>query len=448
MLSRRSIQNLLDESGHYLTRSQCESFGVKLNRANRDALEAEWELIVLAALNRAGEVEHEPNLGGSTRLDVRFRSPDVRFVADVRTVSDETYDRENPIHELGRELSRFAEKLHEEGIEGGFDFRVNGVNATPSKGEYKTRLIIPDTQKFRHFIFDDCFADFLASIRRQPGQAHHHNVNTLEASVSIVFNPGTLGMRHYTYPSYNLPHDAMRNVVYGALERKSKQIKRAGNREPGEYAGIILCDGACAQLRFVASFGTVSLDQIMATFLRGSQTVDFVCVVDVREEDSLWSSSGMLQFQARVWSRHPAAFDQALEDLFNEALQKLAKPVRTAINTVSHFEWAAGCNQHLYATYKRDTWMKCDSVEISLRAAVNYLAGRIDRTEFERAVHPDWLADMRRRLDRGSGVADVSIASAVGEDDDGLVITFREHDAANASFRTPSSGPKPGDTEG
>ena len=92
--------------------------------------------------------------------------------------------------------------------------------------------------------------------------------------------------------------------------------------------------------------------------------------------------------------------------------------------------------------------MKCDSVEISLRAAVNYLAGRIDRTEFERAVHPDWLADMRRRLDRGSGVADVSIASAVGEDDDGLVITFREHDAANASFRTPSSGPKPGDTEG
>ncbi len=60
-----------------------------------------------------------------------------------------------------------------------------------------------------------------------------------------------------------------------------------------------------------------------------------------------------------------------------------------------------------------------------------------NRTEFERAVHPDWLADMRRRLDEGSGIADISIASEAGEDDDALVITFREHDAASAPFRAP-----------
>src|SRR5260370_4382046 len=143
MLSRRSIQLLLDESVSYLTPLQCRNFASRLNRANRDALEAEWELIVLAALCHAGVVEHEPDLGGSSRLDVRFSSLDIRFIAEVRTVSDETYDRENPINELARELTKLAEKLRDDGVEGGFDFRVNGVPAAPWTVRYKTRLIMP-----------------------------------------------------------------------------------------------------------------------------------------------------------------------------------------------------------------------------------------------------------------------------------------------------------------
>jgi hypothetical protein len=104
MLSRRSIQRLLYDSATYLADGQRQALAARLNRNNRDTIEAEWELAVLASLASVGEVEHEPDLGGRARLDVRFRSPSFRFVGDVRAVSDEGYHRENPIHRLAGEL--------------------------------------------------------------------------------------------------------------------------------------------------------------------------------------------------------------------------------------------------------------------------------------------------------------------------------------------------------
>ena len=139
-LSRRSVQRLLYDSASYLTDGQRQALAARLNRNNRDTIEAEWELAVLASLASVGEVEHEPDLGGRARLDVRFRSPTFRFVGDVRAVSDEGYHRENPIHRLADEFYRLGEKLHSEGIQGGFDFRVNGVQAAPWVGRYKTRF--------------------------------------------------------------------------------------------------------------------------------------------------------------------------------------------------------------------------------------------------------------------------------------------------------------------
>ena len=65
MLARRSIQRLLDGSAAYLDLPQINRFVTHLNRNNPDSLEAEWELIILAALSSIGIVQHEPNLGGS-----------------------------------------------------------------------------------------------------------------------------------------------------------------------------------------------------------------------------------------------------------------------------------------------------------------------------------------------------------------------------------------------
>jgi hypothetical protein len=436
MLARRSIQQLLNESGAYLAPEQRERLVLRLNRSARDAIDAEWELIVLAALASAGDVEHEPDLRGKARLDIRFRSRFLGFVGDVRAVSDETLNSENPIHQLSAEFGRITKKLRSEGIKGSLDFRVNAVEAAVWKAKYKTKLILPRVHEFQHFIFDARFGDFLAAIRREPDKVRHHVVENERASVSIVFNPGGGGMRSYTHPPYDVAHDPIRNVIHENLERKAKQIKRAGQRLPGELAGVFLCDAGCAMLRHYGAVGT-TLERILATFLRSSKTVDFVCVIDVRAADPSAHSEWPLKFEARVWSMLEPAFDHSLADLLNQAFNTIPPPVQTPIATLNHLAWVTeGPASRRYTTYLRNGTMTVNSVEISLRAAMDYLAGRIDRPAFERIVHPYWLGLLRQHLSAGGGVSDVSIKGHPGTDDDGFVITFGGYEASTAPFRS------------
>ena len=86
----------------------------------------------------------------------------------------------------------------------------------------------------------------------------------------------------------------------------------------------------------------------------------------------------------------------------HQAFRALPTPVQSAINTLNQFNWA-GDRQRLWGRYKRDVTMAAHLVEMSLRGVMDYLAGRIERAEFETIVPNDWLAHLRRNLDRGNG---------------------------------------------
>ena len=91
--------------------------------------------------------------------------------------------------------------------------------------------------------------------------------------------------------------------------------------------------------------------------------------------------------------------------------------------------------QRLYSDYMGDTSMGGNAVKISLRATMDYLAGRIDRTEYERVVPPEWLTYLRQRIERGVRIRDVSISRNDDRDDDSLVIAFGDADPATSPFR-------------
>lgn len=431
MLARRSIQKLLDQSHAYLSTAHVKSFVRRLNQLTRDALEAEWELVALASLATLGRVEHEPDLGGRTRLDVRFTSATMTLVADVRTVSDETFDRENPVAALAAAFAKVADGLRAEGIHGGFDFRVGAIGPSFKRREYKTRLMLPPTQEFRAAIFNPSFQSYLDRIRQAPSEAHHHVIDTQNTAVSIVFNPGTT-LRSIYHPSYNVAHDAVNNIIRHALERKANQVKQSGSQQHGCPAGIILADGGCSLFRQVSAAGTVSLDHIVRTFLASSHSIHFVCALDVHASANWWRNDP-LRFEARVWAKTSSLAETLHRDL-NKGLAALPQPVRTAINAVNHLRWTQDSPRRQYMTYKRDTTMTDRSIELSMRAAIDYIAGRIDRAEFERAVHPDWLAHLRRNLEQGRAITNVQIAPYEDEDDDGLVITFGPRNAAAVPF--------------
>jgi len=408
---------------------------VHLNRNNRDSIEAEWELLVLTALASMGHVEHEPDLGGAARLDVRFHSSTLSFVADVTVLSDDTYNAENPVDAVARLLARVADQLRQEGINGGFYFSVDAKRANLREGNYKTRLILPQEHNQKRLIIDAAFEAYLQAIRHDPNKIHHHLVKNEETSISIEFKPGNAGVQSFSYPAYNLAHDPVHNVVHRALKKKADQLKRAGTPKPGELAGVLLCDGGCGMLRAMPSVGVISLDVIIRSFLRKSHTVDWVCVVDVFQSTSFGNEKAP-RFDARVWSvRHPAIV-AGLAKVVKDGLSTLPSPVYNAVNTLNHYIWA-GDMQRRWGKFKRNYTMTHNSVEFSLRAVVDYLSGRIGRDEFEQLAHQDWVERLRNWLDEGRGVANTSINRTPDTDDDGLVITLSDHDAASAPFRVP-----------
>ncbi len=441
MLARRSIQKLLNDGIGYLSRDQLDNFVTRLNRHNSGSVGAEWELIILTALASLGRIEHETDLGGSSRLDVLFHSPEVEFIADIRAVSDRECHRENRVQEFSYELSKLADKLRSEGIQGGFDYRVNGIAASVLERRYKTKLVLPFPQEFNRVIFSGEFKTFLEAVRHEPTKSHTLVVDKQEASVSIVFSPRPGGFQSGSYPAYNLAHDLTHNVVLGALKDKSDQIKRAGPRASGKMTGVILCDGGCGILRSPPNFYTLTVEEIIGRFLRRSTTVDFVCIVDI-VESTTYGHTPPPRFEARMWSLREEVWAQDFSSNMNLALRRLPPPRDAAINTLSHFKWA-GDRQHCYGRYKRNSMTTHNSLELSLRAVMDYLAGNIDRKEFERVGHPDFLLKLRKRLDQGLVIENVAIRRSPGEDDDGLVITFGTHDAAKAPFRSPETRVQP-----
>jgi len=435
VLARRSIQHLIGSSTSYLTAEQVGRLVDHLNRGNRDSIEAEWELIALAALNSVGQIIHEPDLGGPAKLDVRFSSPELKFVADITAVSDDAYDRVNPVQKLAREIGAIAMQLEEKGVVGSWYFNVKGTPACVRERVYKTKLRVPSAHRLRKAVFDLRFRRFLEAIQAAPNEVHQHTIDTAEAGLEFRFTPGGTGIQ-FSHLSYNLPHDQVHNVVYQALERKSDQMKRAGKRREDEFAGVIICDGGCAMLRTSRGVNNLAVDQVVNAFLRGSQSIDFVCVVDI-VHTSTYNFSSPLRFDVRGWAKPKVP--RSLSDITTKAFASLPTPIANAINTLGHFSFAANIPRNL-GRYKGAGIMSHRRIEISLRAVMDYVSGLIDREEFERIVHTDWLQQLRTRLEHGRSISAVSIDRHPEIDDDLLTIEFGDYDAARAPFRTPPLG--------
>jgi hypothetical protein len=216
---------------------------------------------------------------------------------------------------------------------------------------------------------------------------HRHAVEKPDTSIQIVFTPSPGSTLSYTYLTYNLPHHADHNVVYQALKRKSEQIKQAGQRQEGELAGVILCDGDCGMLRVMRGVNNLSLDQVVRAFLRRTKTVDFVCVVDIVPSRKP-GSSRRLQFDVRGWAKQQVS--HFLLDTVRQAFKTLPPPINTAINTLNNLRFA-GTVSRRFGRYKGTVSMSAKSIELSLSAVMDYIAGSMDRAEFER-ICPKRLA--------------------------------------------------------
>jgi hypothetical protein len=108
ILGRRTTQRLIDETAPVISRGQIRKLVDELNSMpETQTLSPDWELILLNAFSKIGHVKHEQSFGGNRKPDVYFEcrsNPRVRFVADIRTLSDKGFNAANPFDRLFDEL--------------------------------------------------------------------------------------------------------------------------------------------------------------------------------------------------------------------------------------------------------------------------------------------------------------------------------------------------------
>src|ERR1051326_5031067 len=216
MFARRSLQRLLDELKDTLSPTACAKLAHELNRKDASALGFEWELALLSALARAGDITYEAKSdSGPRRPDITFVEKDgaIRFVADVTTVSDAGLEEENPVMRFSQSLHRLKRKYR---LPGSLNYQVAAVTEGPTNYNRKTRLKLPKLSDLDKFLAEHVGPEF-QRIADEKRTAASITVNEPGVRFSVTYDEkqpyGGGG-----YPSYTAAQSRTRNPVYTALK--------------------------------------------------------------------------------------------------------------------------------------------------------------------------------------------------------------------------------------
>lgn len=277
IFSRRTIQQMINENAAFLTEEQIDKQISKLDSNSFQSIDTEWEVVVLNVFSKVGQVEHEPDLGTSRKLDLLFTHHVDRsqFVADITTISDEKYEDETPLKAFGIELRQRIERV-------GLAFNGFGYLVEPHPPtDAKTRLMLPKREHFSKEIFNKKFKTFLREIKENPGEARSHHVSTAKTNIVITYDPEKKGSWGASYV-YTLATSKTQNTLYNAL--KEKKRKQLGQIEFSGAKGIIVCDGGSHMFHAKASGKYrpyFNAAEVIKEFLRQTRSIDFVLAISV-----------------------------------------------------------------------------------------------------------------------------------------------------------------------
>jgi hypothetical protein len=378
---------MLDENADFLTQEQLEQHVSRLNRDDFQALETEWEVAVLNAFSKIGKVQHEPDLGGSSRLDLLFiheQNKYVYFVADVATVSDEGFENETPLKAFDVELKRRINKAGLRGNSFGYS-----VKSHPTKFGDKIRLMLPIRGEFAQEIFNGAFKSFLNQIKLHPDQACSHHISTAKTNILISYNPRQ-GFFTASWSYYKETPSKTQNPIYNALKLKAQnQFRKISYSGP---KGIIICDGGSdmvhRQPRGSFHFDHNAADAINE-FLRQNQSIDFVLQLS-----SIWTDAGRYQLtrerplrkiQVKLFPN--TNFDSLPEGIKNSLVElekHFPEPENTAEGTRETIRH--GFDPRKFRPLMGGIEMSNNEIKISANDVLGLLAGVITQEEFFKSL--------------------------------------------------------------
>jgi len=377
---------MLNENASFLTKEQLEQHVSKLNKEDFQSFDTEWEVAVLNAFSKLGNVVHEPALEGTALLDLLFTHDDESsFLADITSVSDEGFEEQSPYKAFYVELQ---ERLKRAGLlYKGWWLRVD--EHAVKYGEQR-KLSLPPRAEFAKEIFNANFKEFLKQINEHPEQSRNYTVRTEKTAVSLTYDPlGTSFMSHLGV--YNAAMTKDRNPVFNALKMKAKQHKKVSYEG---FRGIILCDGSSnmvhSQPHGAFEFNYNAVDATK-DFLRQNQSIDFVLLIT-----SVWINKGVDGFARPgepvrkveitiIGNKNFDSLPTGLKESLEKLEQHFPEPVNTpsgARETIRH-----GFDPKALRPLAGGIGWSHNEIRISASTVLALLAGRITQEELFKSLH-------------------------------------------------------------
>jgi hypothetical protein len=422
---------MLRENARFMTERQLNEVIARLNSRGFQALDTEWEIAVLNAFNKIGDVEHEPPLAGSAKLDLLFTGADgSEFLGDIKTVSDEGFEKETPVKAFCLELDR---RLWRAGLP--YDGWTLSIGTHPARYGEPRIPAIPPRNEFAAEVFNANFKRFIRAIKEQPRKRQIYRVTTTKTAICLAYDPnGSHFLIHG--PAFGAAQKKDQNPVFNALKAKAQQLKKVSYHGP---KGIILCDGGTDMIytRPHSSFDfNFNAGDATREFLRQNQSIDFVLLVT-----SLWTQKGRHQIPGNGPVRKVTvtvvpnrSFDCVPQEI-RQALQRVEtffpEPENTptgARETIRH-----GFDPKGFRPLAGGWSMSDNEVKISEGAVLGLLSGEVTHGELTKALGGNPFEYMIRRKMR---LREIRIEETAYDDSD-LIFRFEGRDPALSAFTNP-----------
>ncbi len=434
MFTRRVLQRCIDESFSYASDKTRRLWVKKLNSSSEPAYAAtEWEIVLLHTMAQFGILRHEPQLEGTSLIDIVFEHPSFSFGADITTVSDRGLHERNPVHKLEERLRSIYETA---GIaKGGIGFHVTEQS---SFGKRQGRSsIVPPVSDFEKLIFNEDFYRWISNLQARPEEQSTFRViyrNPLSV-IAFTYVPGRQGAWCGGYTSYRVARSVNKNPLYNALVSKSEQLKRSRHNGP---LGIVVCDGGADVLRQNFS-GNISGRDVAFEFLRRHTSVNFVVIFSLRNIDS---STIRQRVDSQIYVLREEPWHKDLEELFGKITGTLPQVRQTAENAANELKfWEGRKRLNLGGLSMSLGPTGISEIRMSTRTLLDVLAGRLSSERLNKHYqHGNSGHGLFEHLVRsGSLIESARVEIKPNEDDDEIVFRFGKPDPATASFTIPDS---------
>ena len=439
IFARRSIQIFIDKLSEKLPPDTVGKFARSLNRNDHASLGFEWEVALLYALNQLGELGYETNHGGKSLPDVTFFLPGqnkVSFIADIATVSDRGLKEENPVDMF---MKLFYEKVRDLGLDGGFQYRIEGTHEGKSYSDSKVKLLMPRRNEVREFLRKE-ITPKLRKIKESGLDKAEINIG--EPYKILISYRKNNNMSGGGYPSYTAAYSLTRNPIYTALKSKARQLSLSGY---DGCKGIIICDGSCDLLGSQLSGHSSYSDQdIIENFLRQHSSISFVATLWVEQPIKVFLRSWQsCQLQIRVYQNPIAQFvvdDESIR-ILGAIPSLLPVLVNTALNAGNSIEYDKyGIGKSFYGGFKMTNGSMSKKVTISSRSLLELLAGKREPKQF---IDDHWYKKsagfgnpFESAILQGMTIKTASVEYMEHEDDDWITFELSGPDPAIEPFRS------------